>query len=162
MDQRLLQQRLREARAGQRPTTCASLPPELLGSIVECAFTHVHYHHCDSWDSSWLGSLLLIGCTSSSFLESLKYVERLEIDICYRRWPNTIGDHESMLPARYDADVKRWCDIASRRLRHVRVVRECGGCNTFNPVQTKLIVDCAASFPNLQEFDIHAGEAVAT
>ena len=94
--------------------------------------------------------------------ESLKYVGRLEIDICYRRWPKTIGEHESMLPTRCDDAVKRWCDIASRRLRHVRVVRECGGCNTFNPVQTKRIVDCAASFPNLQEFDIHAGEAVAT
>ena len=162
MDQDLLRRRLREARAGQHSTTCASLPPELLGSIVEYAFTHVPSHHPKHWDGSWLGSLLRAGCINSSFLESLKYVGRLEVDICYRRWPKTIGNHESMLPARYDADVKRWCGIARRRLRHVRVVRECGGCNTFNPVQTKRIVDCAASFPNLQEFDIHAGEAVAT
>ena len=162
MDQDLLRRRLRAARASQRSTTCASLPPELLASIVEHAFANNHNQHCDEWDGSWLGSLLLMGCTSSSFLESLKYVGRLEIDICYRRWPKTIGEHESMLPTRCDADVRRWCDIASRRLRHVRVVRECGGCNTFNPVQTKRIVDCAASFPNLQEFYIDAGEAVAT
>jgi hypothetical protein len=162
MDQDLLRRPLREARAGQRSTTCASLPPELLASILEYGFPNDHNQHCDDWDGSWLGSLLLMGCTSSSFLESLKYVARLEIDICYRRWPKTIGEHESMLPARYDAAVRRWCDIASRRLRHVRVVRECGGCNTFNPVQTKSIVDCAASFPNLQEFEIDAGEAVAT
>ena len=152
MDQDLLQQRLRAARAGQRSTTCASLPPELLASIVEDAFPNNHNRHCDEWDGSWLGSLLLMGCTNSTFLESLKYVGRLEIDICYRRWTKTIGEHESMLPTRCDDAVRRWCDIASRRLRHVRVVRECGGCNTFNPVQTKRIVDCAASFPHLQEF----------
>ena len=67
-----------------------------------------------------------------------------------------------MLPARCDADVRRWCDIASRRLRHVVVVRECGGRNCFNPVQTKLIVDCAASFPNLQEFQLRDCEEVTT
>ena len=67
-----------------------------------------------------------------------------------------------MLPARCDADVRRWCDIASRRLRHVVVVRERGGRNCFNPVQTKLIVDCAASFPNLQELQVDNCEEVTT
>ena len=160
MDPDLLQQRLREARAGQS-TTCASLPPELLGSIVEYAFTHFPYHHCDSWDGSWLGTLLRAGCINSSFLESLKYVGRLEVDLLERRWPNKIGD-QNMLPARCDADVRRWCDIASRRLRHVVVVRERGGRNCFNPVQTKLIVDCAASFPNLQELQVDNCEEVTT
>ena len=159
MDQDLLQQRLREARAGQQSTTCASLPPELLASIVEYAFP---YNHAHLYKGSWLGGLILFGCTNSSFLESLKYVGRLEVDICYRRWTKTIGEHESMLPTRCDDAVRRWCDIASRRLRHVRVVRECGGCNTFNPVQTKRIVDCAASFPSVQDFDMNAGEAVST
>ena len=111
MDPDLLQQRLREARAGQS-TTCASLPPEILGSIVEYAFTHFPYHHCDSWDGSWLGTLLRAGCINSSFLESLKYVGRLEVDLLERRWPNKIGD-QNMLPARCDADVRRWCDIAT-------------------------------------------------
>ena len=160
MDPDLLQQRLREARAGQS-TTCASLPPEILGSIVEYAFTHFPYHHCDSWDGSWLGTLLRAGCINSSFLESLKYVGRLEVDLLERRWPNKIGD-QNMLPARCDADVRRWCDIASRRLRHVVVVRERGGRNCFNPVQTKLIVDCAASFPNLQELQVDNCEEVTT
>ena len=36
------------------------------------------------------------------------------------------------------------------------------GRNTFNPVQTKLVVDCAASFPNVQDFDMNAGEVVST
>ena len=159
MDQDLLQQRLREARAGQQSTTCASLPPELLASIVEYAFTHVAYHHCDSWDGSWLGTLLRAGCINSSFLESLKYVGRLEVDLLERRWPNKIGD-QNMLPARCDADVRRWCDIASRRLRHVVVVRERGVHNCFNPVQTKFILDCVASFPNLQELHVRNCEEV--
>ena len=161
MDQDLLQQRLREARAGQQSTTCASLPPELLASIVEYAFTHVAYHHCDSWDGSWLGTLLRAGCINSSFLESLKYVGRLEVDLLERRWPNKIGD-QNMLPARCDADVRRWCDIASRRLRHVRVVYVQEGRNTFNPVQTKLIVECAASFPSLELFQVDNCELVTT
>ena len=57
---------LREARAGQS-TTCASLPPELLANIVENAFPNNHNQHCDTWNGSWLGSLLLMGCTSPSF-----------------------------------------------------------------------------------------------
>jgi hypothetical protein len=160
MDQDLLQQRLREARAGQQSTTCASLPPELLGSIVEYAFTHKPSHHPKHWDGSWLGSLLRAGCINSSFLESLKYVGRLEVDIIKRRWPSRIGDRRDMLPSRCDADVRRWCDIASRRLRHLQVMRERGGRNTFNPLQTKLIVDCAASFPNLQELQVRSCEVV--
>ena len=163
MDQDLLQQRLREARAGQRSTTCASLPPELLGSIVEYAFTHNHTHHPKHWDGSWLGSLLRAGCINSSFLESLKYVGRLEVDILRRRWPTRIGERRDMLPSRCDADVRRWCDIASRRLRHLQVVRERGGRNAFNPLQTKLIVDCAASFSSLCEFTTRGGcEAITT
>ncbi len=163
MDQDLLQQRLREARAGQRSTTCASLPPELLGSIVEYAIPYNHRIAAAAWGGSWLGSLLRLGCTSSSFLESLKYVGRLEIDLLARRWRSPgIGDYGSMLPARCDAYIGRWCAIASRRLRHVRVVHECGGCNCFNPVQTKLIVECAASFPGLELFQVDNCELVTT
>ena len=159
MDQALLQQCLREARAGQS-TTCASLPPELLGSIVEFAFP---YNHRLIYNGSWLGGLLRFGCTNSSFLESLKYVGRLEIDMMDQRWgTNGFEENEYVLPARCDADVKRWCDIASRRLRHVVVVHVGRGSNTFNPVQTKSIVDCAASFPTLKDFEIKPGEAVAT
>ena len=163
MDQDLLQQRLREARAGQRSTTCASLPPELLASIVEYAVPYNHRIAAAAWGGSWLGSLLRLGCTSSSFLESLKYVGRLEIDLLARRWRSPgIGDYGSMLPARCDAYIGRWCAIASRRLRHVRVVHECGGCNCFNPVQTKLIVECAASFPSLELFQVDNCELVTT
>ena len=163
MDQDLLQQRLREARAGQRSTTCASLPPELLASIVEYAVPYNHRIAAAAWGGSWLGSLLRLGCTSSSFLESLKYVGRLEIDLLARRWRSPgIGDYGSMLPARCDAYIGRWCAIASRRLRHVRVVHECGGCNCFNPVQTKLIMVCAASFPSLEVFQVDNCELVTT
>ena len=159
MDQALLQQRLREARAGQS-TTCASLPPELLAIIVEWAFP---YNHRLIYNGSWLGGLLRFGCTNSSFLESLKYFGRLEIDFMDQRWgTNGFEENEYVLPARYDADVKRWCDIASRRLRHVVTVHVGRGSNTFNPAQTKSIVDCAASFPNLKDFEIKPGEAVAT
>ena len=31
--------------------------------------------------SSWLSSLLHVGCTNSSFLEALKYISKLKIDI---------------------------------------------------------------------------------
>ena len=144
----------------QQLTTCASLPPELLASIVEYAFP---YNHRLLYKGSWLGGLLRFGCTNSSFLESLKYVGRLEIDFMDQRWgTNGFEENEYVLPARYDADVKRWCDIASRRLRHVVVVHVGRGSNTFNPVQTKSIVDCAASFPTLKDFEIKLGEAVAT
>ena len=144
----------------QQLTTCASLPPELLASIVEYAFP---YNHRLLYNGSWLGGLLRFGCTNSSFLESLKYVGRLEIDFMDQRWgTNGFEENEYVLPARYDADVKRWCDIASRRLRHVVVVHVGRGSNTFNPVQTKSIVDCAASFPTLKDFEIKPGEAVAT
>ena len=50
----------------------------------------------------------------------------------------------------------------NRRLRHVVVVRERGGRNCFNPVQTKIIVDCAAAFPNLQELQVDNCEEVTT
>ena len=163
MDQALLQQRLREARAGEQSTTCASLPPEILASIVEHAFPYSHKHHYTSWSGSWLGSFLRMGCINSSFLESLKYVTTLQIDLSYRlfrRFPTV--PNGVMLPARYDADVRRWCDIASRRLRHVLIVTECGGGNAFNPVQTKHIVDCVASFPNVCEFTMNNTETVST
>ena len=144
----------------QQLTTCASLPPELLASIVEYAFP---YNHRLLYEGSWLGGLMRFGCTNSSFLESLKHVGRLEIDFMDQRWgTNGFEENEYVLPARYDADVKRWCDIASRRLRHVVVVHVGRGSNTFNPVQTKSIVDCAASFPTLKDFEIKPGEAVAT
>ena len=144
----------------QQLTTCASLPPELLASIVEYAFP---YNHRLLYEGSWLGGLMRFGCTNSSFLESLKHVGRLEIDFMDQRWgTNGFEENEYVLPARCDADVKRWCDIASRRLRHVVVVHVGRGSNTFNPVQTKSIVDCAASFPTLKDFEIKPGEAVAT
>ena len=56
---------------------------------------------------------------------------------------------------RCETAVRRECEIASRRLRHVRVVYQGGGRNTFTPARAKLIVDCAASFPSLQHFEIH-------
>ena len=157
-----MRRRQREARRSgeQRAvTTLASLPAELLGNVVEYACPSVVREY--GYDGSWLGSFLLVGCTNSSFLEALKYVGRLEIDVMHTRWPDELGAYEAMLPARCDADVRRWCEIASRRLRHVRVACVGGGRNAFTPVQAKLIVDCAASFPHLQHFEIHGLEAAS-
>ena len=103
----------------------------------------------------WLHQFLL-------FRESEVRRQTVEIDIIDLRWPRELGAYQDMLPARCDADVRRWCDIASRRLRHVRFVRECGGRNSFNPVQTKFIVDCVASFPYLCEFTTRGGVETIT
>ena len=154
--------RQREARRGgeQRAvTTLSSLPAELLGSVLEYACPSVVREY--GYDGSWLGSFLLVGCTNSTFLEALKYVGKLEIDVMHTRWPDELGKYQAMLPARCDADVRRWCEIASRRLRHVRVACVGGGRNAFTPVQAKLIVDCAASFPHLQHLEIHGLEAAS-
>jgi hypothetical protein len=164
---RLVRLRQREARRGgeQRAvTTLSCLPAELLGNVVEFACPYEVYGDLGilSNCSSWLSSLLHVGCTNSSFLEALKYISKLKIDIMDMRWPDELAAYQDMLPARCDAAVRRWCDIASRRLRHVRVVYVQEGRNTFNPVQTKLVVDCAASFPSVQDFDMNAGEAVST
>ena len=156
-----MRQRQRDARrSGRVVTSISSLPAELLGSIIEFACPGYDGH---DHETSWLGVVTRIGCVNKSFLESLKYVGRLEIDLLARRWRSPgIGDYGSMLPARCDAYIGRWCAIASRRLRHVRVVHECGGCNCFNPVQTKLIVECAASFPSLELFQVDNCELVTT
>ena len=159
---RLVRLRQREARRGgeQRAvTTLSSLPAELLGSVLEYACPSVVREY--GYDGSWLGSFLLVGCTNSTFLEALKYVGKLEIDVMHTRWPDELGKYQAMLPARCDADVRRWCEIASRRLRHVRVACVGGGRNAFTPVQAKLIVDCAASFPHLQHLEIHGLEAAS-
>ena len=164
---RLVRLRQREARRGgeQRAvTTLSCLPAELIGAVLEfaCPYKVLDLGHgIFSHRGSWLGDMILVGCTNSTFLEALKYVGRLEIDIMHRRWPDALGAHEDMLPVRCEEAVRRECEIASRRLRHVRVVYVGGGRNTFTPAQTKLIVDCAASFPSLQHFEIHGLEATS-
>ena len=63
---------------------------------------------------------------------------------------------------RYDACVKRWCEIASARLKNVSRMHDGGGCGCFfNAVQTRSIVDCAASFSNLTELEFFDCEPVA-
>ena len=101
---RLVRLRQREARRGgeqRAATTLSSLPAELLGNVVEyaCPYKVLDLGHgIFSHRGSWLGDMLLVGCTNSTFLEALKYVGRLEIDIMHRRWPDALGAHEGMLP----------------------------------------------------------------
>ena len=83
---RLVRLRQREARRGgeQRAvTTLSCLPAELLGNVVEFACPYEVYGDLGilSNCSSWLSSLLHVGCTNSSFLEALKYISKLKIDI---------------------------------------------------------------------------------
>jgi len=92
---RLVRLRQREARRGgeQRVvTTLSCLPAELLGNVVEFACPYEVYGDLGilSNCSSWLSSLLHVGCTNSSFLEALKYISggrtSLELTrICFPR-----------------------------------------------------------------------------
>ena len=163
--------RQREARRGgenQSVTTFSSLPAELIGSIIEFACpgrSHPNGLHL----GSWLGDLLCVGSVNKSCLEALKFVGKLKVDLM----PSTVrADAPSsrhimdtlagrVAASTYDINVQRWCDIARRRLRHVREIRSGGNSVYFNPRQTELLVDCFTSFSCLESLEFLDCDLVA-
>ena len=147
-------------------TTIASLPKEVLAIVVEYASVDVKKVadvqlriQIVEWGGG-LGGLLRIGCVNRSFLEALKCVSTLRIEVLQRR-----------RRGRFDDCVQRWCGIASRRLSgvlHISTVID-DNCEdllrqprrVFGPDQTRAIVDCAASFPGLRELVVHDVDPVA-
>ena len=144
---RLVRLRQRAARRGsQQGAAVASLPAEVLGSIIERACAS-DYRRVAS-----LRELTKFGCVSKAFLEALKYVGALELNILANRSSRSCisTDAGAQLTAVDDIHVQRWCDIARRRLRHVRRIHDKGGTGVFfSPRQTQMLVDCFASFPGL-------------
>ena len=156
--------RQREARRGgenQSVTTFSSLPAELIGSVIEYACPDRFAPEIGGQQrpqfGSWLAYLTCVGCVNKSCLEALKYVGTLQVDIM--PWASRAAPsrrHMIDTPAgrvaasTYDINVQRWCDVARRRLRHVRKIRSGGNCEYFNPRQTELLVDCFASFSSLE------------
>ena len=161
---RLLRLRQREARtSGRAVTSLVSLPSELVAKIVEYN-ERCGYRFDGVWDS-WLGRYLTFACVSKTCLEALQYVSRLRINFPFAPIPQSAiagTGRGTVLDAQYDAIVMRWCDIVSRRFRNVlRVENMSDVRKTMNPAQTVAIVDCVASFPHLQEFELWAGNAIS-
>ena len=84
----------------QNCTTIASLPKEILAIVVEYGTPDAKFRFIGtSWTGrrvefcfdrlkskfSWLGGLLRIGCVNRSFLEALKCVGTLRIEVLQRR-----------------------------------------------------------------------------
>ena len=157
---RLVRRRQREARRGRQGaavTTLASLPAEVLGSIIERACAS-DYRRVAS-----LRELTKFGCVSKSFLESLKYVSTLEIDVLknVHSSPEFVSTDAGLeAPATYDSAVQVWCDIARRRLQHVRRIDEKQTDIFFSPRQTQMLIDCVASFPSLEGLRSYDGDPV--
>ena len=145
---------LAEADDHNNRTTIASLPKEVLAIVVEYASVEVKSaRRMFSFEPklSWLGGLLRIGCVNRSFLEALKCVGTLRIEVLQRR-----------RRGRFDDCVQRWCGIASRRLSGVLHISTVSNTRrVFGPDQTRTIVDCAASFPGLRELVIDDVDPVA-
>ncbi len=148
--------------------TLSTLPAELIGSIIEFACpgrSHPNGLHL----GSWLGDLLCVGSVNKSCLEALKFVGKLKVDLM----PSTVradapssrhmtDTHAGRVAAStYDINVQRWCDIARRRLRHVREIRSGGNSLYFNPRQTELLVDCFTSFSCLESLEFLDCDLVA-
>ena len=159
---RLLRQRLREARrSGRVVTSISSLPAELIGSVMEYACPYIIEPYTLCW---WLQGFMRVACVNKSFLEGLKYVGSVELDLSNH---NTVHNNyvedtdfgHSIVPA-YDIHVQRWCDIVRRRFRHVRSISDGGTRNLFSPRQTQMLVDCFASFPGLEDLRFYDADAV--
>ena len=161
---RLVRQRQRDARrSGRVVTSISSLPAELLGSIVKYACPYVSRGY-GGYEGPYLATFLRVGCTNRGFLEAVQQVEQMRVDVM-----DQIGSEvyiaarsHGFLDARWDGVFERWCDIASRRFRNVRRFCEGGRGTGFSPTQTKTIVDCAASFPNLEELVLYDCEIVSS
>ena len=165
---RLRQREARRVGENQSVTTFSSLPAELIGSVIEYACpgrSHPNGLHL----GSWLGDLLCVGSVNKSCLEALKFVGKLKVDLM----PSTVradapssrhmmDTHVGRVAAStYDINVQRWCNIARRRLRHVREIRSGGNSVYFNPRQTELLVDCFTSFSCLESLEFLDCDLVA-
>ncbi len=148
--------------------TLSTLPAELIGSIIEFACpgrSHPNGLHL----GSWLGDLLCVGSVNKSCLEALKFVGKLKVDLMpstvradapsSRHMMDTVAGR--VAASTYDTNVQRWCDIARRRLRHVREIRSGGNSLYFNPRQTELLVDCFTSFSCLESLEFLDCDLVA-
>ena len=119
------------------------LPPYLLSRIIEYGAGR---------DFSFV---LRLGGVSKAFLEALAFVEVLHVDVLqdqrFARHPSELMEYDGVLLShRYDDSFKRWCEVACARLRNVTFMHDGGGIgSTFNATQTREIIGCAASFPNL-------------
>ena len=158
-----MRQRQRDARrSGRVVTSISSLPAELLGSIVgyACPGYDGHDH-----ETSWLGVVTRIGCVNKSFLESLKYVGELVIDLMDLGANGWGDDDDPFISVAYNHRLRRWCDVASRRLSNVKIARDYCVWHTFgksfNPTQTQLIVKCLASFDKLERVHFFEAEPLA-
>ena len=159
-----MRQRQRDARrSGRAVTSISSLPAELLGSIVKYACPYVSRGY-GGYEGPYLATFLRVGCTNRGFLEAVQQVEQMRVDVMDRigRDVYIAARSHGFLDARWDGVVARWCDIASRRFRNVRRFSEGGRGTGFSPTQTKAIVDCAASFPNLEELVLYDCEIVSS
>ena len=144
---RLVRLRQREARRGSKQgAAVASLPAEVLGSIIERACAS-DYRRVAS-----LRELTKFGCVSKAFLEALKYVGALELNTLANRTSRShiSTDAGAQLTAVDDIHVQRWCDIARRRLQHVRRIDDKETGVFFSPRQTQMLFDCFAAFPGLE------------
>ena len=154
-----------DQRIGTLVDKISTLPSEILGSVIEYACPDPRWKPIRGWCGSLLGGLLLVGCVNRSFLEALKYVSALAVDnltVCPSARAlirNPIPFHSPFsrrtMDARFDGHVQRWCDIASRRLGGVLRMSSYSSSRVYGPDQTRSIVDCAASFPGLQELVIY-------
>ncbi len=157
MDDRLLRRRQREARASDRAvTSLLTLPPELLASVME--YASYKWRYSFQRERSWLGSLLTIACANRACLEALRYIPALRIE-----FEDHIPVRNRVFDDQQNSKVARWCDIVGRRFRHVLSAGDPSVAerNTMNPTQTNAILDCLASFPNLQSLHLRAGDAIA-
>ena len=136
-----------------------ALPPYLLAAVIEYARSpdDVALKCCR------LGELICFGCVCKSFLAALKYIEILRLDLIGRSALNFFGKISGniLLCAEYDGHVRRWCDIASRRLNGVLRFGDGEDVRVYNSSQTRMIVNCAASFPNLEELCLCNAEPLA-
>tara|TARA_B100000475_G_scaffold186961_1_gene156780 strand:+ start:604 stop:1791 length:1188 start_codon:yes stop_codon:yes gene_type:complete len=136
----------------------ASLPPGILCDIVLYARPCKH----PPWSSNAkhgpsLQDLMRIGRVCKSFLAALKYVSTLRLDLFLTR--AKVFTAFNLIGSGYDVHVRRWCEIASRRLQNVRRIETSDWpFADFNSNQTQMIVNCAASFSNLEHMIFYGGE----
>ena len=141
--------------------TLSSLPPYLIGAVIEYACE-------DEYQTGvTLEQYVRLGCVCRGFLEALKFGAKtlkgssLKTSNMFLRYALDTNSDKSLMSAEFDVYVKRWCDVASRRLKNVVRICDGGTYGMYNSNQTQMIVNCAASMPNLEELDLYDGEPIA-
>lgn len=135
-----------------------SLPPGILCDIVLYARPCKH----PPWNSNAkhgpsLQDLMRIGRVCKSFLAALKYVSTLRLDLEMTK--AQVFTAFNLIGSGYDVHIRRWCEIASRRLQNVRRIETSDWpFADFNSNQTQMIVNCASSFSNLEHMIFYGGE----